>query len=221
MAWLSWEPKAKGVMGFRKLKQFNLALLAKQGWQLQMGHDSLVFWVFKEKYFTKCEFIDAHLGNIPSLIWSSIWVAQELVKYGSRWRIGNGKKVRIWEDKWLPTPSTYRVSSPRMFMHPDIRVGELIDKDEACWKIEVLTTLFLPHEADVIRSIPINVRLLEDKLIWALSPNGLFSVRSAYYGALELSQIGNYECCSEGSKMKWFWKMIWCLPIPHKLRHFA
>ena len=89
MAWLSWEPKAKGVMGFRKLKQFNLALLAKQGWQLQMGHDSLVFWVLKEKYFTKCEFIDAHLGNIPSLIWSSIWVAQELVKYGSRWRIGN------------------------------------------------------------------------------------------------------------------------------------
>ena len=106
-------------------------------------------------------------------------------------------------------------------MHPDIRVGELIDKDEACWKIEVLTMLFLPHEADVIRSIPTNVRLLEEKLIWALSPNGLFSVRSAYYGALELSQIGNYECCSEGSKMKWFWKMIWCLPIPHKLRHFA
>ena len=55
-------------MGFRKLKQFNLALLAKQGWQLQMGHDSLVFWVLKEKYFPKCEFIDAHLGNIPSFI---------------------------------------------------------------------------------------------------------------------------------------------------------
>ena len=38
MAWLSSEklckPKAKGVMGFRHLKQFNLALLAKQGWQL-------------------------------------------------------------------------------------------------------------------------------------------------------------------------------------------
>ena len=130
-----------------------------------MGHDSLVFWVLKEKYFPKCEFIDAHLGNIPSFIWRSIWVAQELVKYGSRWRIGNGKKVRIWEDKWLPTPSTYRVSSPRMFMHPNIRVGELINKDETCWKIEVLTMLFLPHEADVIRSIPISVRFLEEKLI--------------------------------------------------------
>lgn len=130
------------------------------------------------------------------------------MKYGSRWRIGNGQKVRIWEDKWLPTPSMYRVSSPRLFMHPDIRVGELINKNEACWETEVVTTLFLPHEADVIRSIPISVHLLEDKLIWALSPNGSFSVRSAYYGALKLSRTGNYGSCSKGSKVKWFWKMI-------------
>ena len=116
--------------------------------------------------------------------------------------------MRVWEDKRLPTPSTYRVSSPRLFMHPDIRVRELMNKDEACWKSEVLTTLFLPHEVDVIRSIPLCARLPEDKLIWAFSSNDLFSVRSAYYGALEMGQPENYGSCSEGSKEKWFWKMI-------------
>ena len=38
MAWISWDKlcttKSQGGMGFKHLKQFNLALLAKQGWKL-------------------------------------------------------------------------------------------------------------------------------------------------------------------------------------------
>ncbi|KAK9984588.1 hypothetical protein SO802_034113 [Lithocarpus litseifolius] len=57
--WLSWEkmcePKSKGGTGFKNIKLFNLALLAKQGWKLQVGHDSLVYRVLKAKYFPRCE----------------------------------------------------------------------------------------------------------------------------------------------------------------------
>lgn len=47
MAWINWEklcaPKACGGMGFTQLKQFNLAMLAKQGWRLQTRTDSLLY----------------------------------------------------------------------------------------------------------------------------------------------------------------------------------
>ena len=45
MAWMSWErlytPKSKGGMGFKDLRAFNMALLAKQGWRLKQNLDSL------------------------------------------------------------------------------------------------------------------------------------------------------------------------------------
>ena len=41
------EPKCNGGMGFKNLKLFNKALLAKQGWNLQMGSNSLVYRVLK------------------------------------------------------------------------------------------------------------------------------------------------------------------------------
>ena len=108
IAWMSWEklcaPKSCGGMGFKKLKEFNLALLAKQGWRLQQGYDSLVYKLLKAKYFPTIEFSQAILGTNPSFTWRSIMVAQPLIKYGLRWRLGNGERIRILGDKWLPKP---------------------------------------------------------------------------------------------------------------------
>ena len=78
-------------MGFRDLKAFNLALLAKQGWRLQTCTNSLFYRVFQAKYFP----ISATLGTKPSYAWRSLFAAQQIVRKGSRWRIGNGAKVRI------------------------------------------------------------------------------------------------------------------------------
>ena len=67
-----------------------------------MGHESLVYKVLKAKYFPRSDFINASIGHNPSYTWRSIMAAQNLVKKGIRWRIGNGANVRVWMDKWLP-----------------------------------------------------------------------------------------------------------------------
>ena len=210
IAWMSWEklctPKSCGGMGFKKLKEFNMALLAKQGWRLQQGHDSLVYKVLKAKYFPTSDFSQAVLSNNPSFTWRSIMSAQPFINYGLRWRLGNGESIRIWGDKWVPKPSTFMVSSLRLFMPQDMKVGELIDKEEASWKIGVVDALFLPHEVEAIKAIPISSNLPEDKQIWAWSSNGAFSVKNAYWVVSQMSLNDSMGSSSDGSQERSFWK---------------
>ena len=83
LAWLSWDkmcmPKDKEGLGFRDLKSFNLALLAKQGWQLQTNSMTMFSLVYKAKYFPQCSFVEADLGPRPLYAWQSLVVAQGVV----------------------------------------------------------------------------------------------------------------------------------------------
>ena len=180
-----------------------------------------MYQVLKARYFPQCEFIEASLGNNPSFTWRSIMSAQNLVREGVWWRVGNGRSIRIWGDKWLPSSITYEVASPRHFLHQDTRVSELIDQNAASWKAQVLDALFLPYEIEVIKGIPISSRLPANKLIWAETPNGKFNVKSAYGVAMQLSEQAVQGASSDQGQQRRFWKKIWDLPLPHKIRHFA
>ena len=78
----------------------------------------------------------------------------EVVKRGSRWRVGNGERILIWEDKWIPTPTTYKFISPPKSFNDYPKVSALIDRDTRRWKGDVVRSLFLPFEARTILNIP-------------------------------------------------------------------
>ena len=147
--------------------------------------------------------------------------AQYLVKRGIRWNVGNGDSIRVWGDKWLPSPSTFRITSLRLFLQTETRVSELISHDVAAWKTQIIDAIFLPHEAELIKSIPLSSCLPEDTIVWAATPNGLFTVRSAYRLAMEEVRSSNRGSSSDPSKIRRFWKRLWKLQVPHKVRHFA
>lgn len=88
-------PKANGGMGFKDLKAFNLAFLAKQRWQLLQNQSTLFHQVFKAKYFKHSTFLEVELGNHPSFAWRSIMDIKKIVVEGAQWNIGNGSKVRL------------------------------------------------------------------------------------------------------------------------------
>lgn len=58
--WDAWQmlckPKSKGGMSFQSMREFNEALLAKQGWRIMQNGDSLVARVLEGKYFLRKDF---------------------------------------------------------------------------------------------------------------------------------------------------------------------
>ena len=55
-------------MSFRDIQAFNLAMLAKQVWQLILNTHSLFYQVYKVRYFPNCSFMDVEIGNNPSYV---------------------------------------------------------------------------------------------------------------------------------------------------------
>lgn len=103
-------------------------------------------------------------------------VAQNLVQDGLRWQIGNGFKVQVWKDKWLPKSSTYKVVSPRLNSPLDLRVSELIDMENRCWNLHLLQQLFLLFEVEEISSIPLSNSFPSNKLLFGVPINWLWKL---------------------------------------------
>ena len=168
---MAYMPKMEGGMGFRDLNTFNLVLLAKQGWKIQQNPNSLVHRVLKAKYFTGSSFREVQLGYRPSYVWRSIMATKDLIVRGFRWVIGNGERVHIWEDIWIPSSDSFRVVSPRGLSTNFVLVSSLINRETRGWDVNSVRNTFLPHEAEIVLGIPISPTLPDDSLVWAWTPN--------------------------------------------------
>ena len=91
--WVSWDimlkAKSHGGMGFRDMKIFNQALLAKQASRLIENPQSLCAQVLKAKYYPNGLLVDTVFTGNASSTWQAIEYGLELLKKGIIWRIGS------------------------------------------------------------------------------------------------------------------------------------
>ena len=150
--------------------------------------------------------------------------AKDLIVMGSRWVIGNGVMVHIWEDRWIPNLDSFKVISPRGLSTNVVMVLDLINRETRGWDANLVRNSLLPHEAEIVMGIPLSPKLPNDSLVWAWTPDGRFSVRSAYKAAQKLmpklNPHGERGESSDGSKSKAIGKLIWNLDCSNKIRHF-
>ncbi|KAK1568237.1 hypothetical protein Q3G72_022047 [Acer saccharum] len=219
ICWIKWErlclPKSLGGLGFRNLALFNQALLANQVWRIFRNPGALASKILGAKYFNKGDVLTAPIKNGNSYIWRSLVWGRSLLLKGLRWRVGNGRSIRVFHDPWLPRPSTFRpISSDPGF---DLRVSDLIARNHMDWDHSKLNQFLLPIDRSIVTSIPISTSGGQDFLSWHYDKAGRYSVKSGYRLAI-LETIR--ESSSNVSLTKKWWNTLWRLNIPPKVRVF-
>ncbi|KAA3475598.1 reverse transcriptase [Gossypium australe] len=211
--WCEWrklcELKENGGLGFRNMCQFNTALLSKQGWRLIVYPNSLLARVLKAKYFPNSDFLNASLGNLPSLTWRSIWATKGLLMSGMGWRVGRGTEISVWEDHWIPGKE---INGWDHQTENEVElVADLIDDEKSEWKTELVERTFTADIAEKILQIPLAKNLGVDMQIW----RGELSVRSAYK-ILQNAKMDPSDLLLQMDLQK-IYKKLWNLKLPSKL----
>lgn len=69
---------------------------------------------------------------------------REVLRSGLRWNIGNGQSTSIGVDRWIPTPNSFKVASPRPQNFEGELVETLLDRESGGWDTNVVKSIFLP-----------------------------------------------------------------------------
>lgn len=146
LVWSSWEDlcnaKNDGGLSFKNLHIFNLALLGKMGWRLMNDLDALVCLVFKVKYCHHRDFCSSSAGRNPSYMWRSIWTTKDFIRKGTRWKIGLGDSVTVWNQPWLDSDDYFYIQTLPIQGFEDMVVLDLLISGIYFWDVPVIQEVF-------------------------------------------------------------------------------
>lgn len=217
--WKAWKdvcrPKCDGGMGFRDLKVFNSSLLAKQLWRLHCFPNSLLARSLQACYYPSSSIWETKVGFNPSYAWRSIWSSRSVLELGVRWRVGDGRSIKIWKDAWLDGDGTGKLITPVRVLDQDDTVDKLMDSSNHMWCPDIVNEVLFPIDAERVMNIPISSTGVPDMRVWIASTDGLFRVKDAYSLALN-AQFDTSS--SNGSDP--MWNKLWSLKIQPKAKVF-
>lgn len=212
--WMSWDRLAKnkavGGMGFRNFRDFNMAMLGKQGWRLATKPESLSFRVYKARYYADSNFMEAKLGNNPSFIWRSIWEAKQIVMGGSRWRLGTGESVRIIGQPWLMDEENPFITTESQSI-VDEKVNSLMCNDRKEWDADIIRDIFDERDQECILNVKLDESCEEDTLYWSKEVTGNYTVKSAY------NMIHDQKGFWRTMHQEKVWLKLWKIKAPPKI----
>lgn len=116
-------------------------------------------------------------------------VGQPLLKAGLRKSIGTGQTTLVWVDPWIPTTLARPAIPCGSSFNPSLRVSDLINPTTKEWNPELLQELVDPNDIPLIRSLKLMCSPRAIGYCWNHTTTGVYSVKTGYALALELSEL--------------------------------
>lgn len=94
--------KEEGGLGIQAARGKNIALLAKLNWRMFQEKDSLWVKVILNKYCAAFRRRSQDSDKLPSSPnWQAIKLGFATFYDAIGWRIENGERTKVWQDKWI------------------------------------------------------------------------------------------------------------------------
>ncbi|XP_030479107.1 uncharacterized protein LOC115696342 [Cannabis sativa] len=122
---------------------------------------------------------------------------------------------RIWTD---PDSLLHSILKARYFKNSDFLHAPNVTIFPSLGKV-FFGGVNCSKKVDHILQIPLDPTLV-DSLIWGSHPSGLITVKSAYHLASSAA-ISAFSSSSNPNPFQQWWKTLWTLPIPPKIKHFT
>ncbi|XP_056698546.1 uncharacterized protein [Spinacia oleracea] len=214
MARLAWDkvtlPTNVGGLGIRRLKDWNLAFMAKLGWTILDKPDKLWVRILKEKYLKNSSLLNSMPNYNQSPLWRDILKGNHILQKGLIIGIGNGKNTSIWYHHWIGDAPLYTLEEIKI---PELKAHWFVNRiiRNGQWYLDEIQHLLATHIRDLILAYPLSNNMDEEDFIrWKYSKNGDFEIKSAYH-------IQLYDP-SPTSFSNFPWKTIWKIKCPYKYK---
>ncbi|XP_057808453.1 uncharacterized protein LOC131022930 [Salvia miltiorrhiza] len=220
--WKSWKnlckPKYEGGLGFWDLCRFNQALLAKQVWRIIQNESSLLTHSLKARYFPRTNILLAGKAHNPSFAWTSLLVGRDLLENGIAWRLGDGARIRVGKDVWLPDGRGFYRTAQVPLGREDTRVQEMLDANAYEWDMLKVNNLLQDRDAWKM-TVQMNIDTeRRDMVFWPYDKSNIYTIKSGYF--LEDAINKQKEASSSSSPDRSLWKWIWGLDVIPKVKLF-
>ncbi|RVW25474.1 putative ribonuclease H protein [Vitis vinifera] len=210
----------KGGLGVRRLSTLNRALLCKWNWRFANEREALWRQVISRKFgeeeggwYTR----EVREGFGVGL-WKEIRKEGALLQNKVVFSVGNGRRVKFWNDIWCGNFSLSNLF-PSLYAFASFKEAWLVELwdhsgDEGVWNPS-FSRSFNDWEVEGVERLLLTIRgrrlnpLLEDRMLWKETKDGIFSVKSLYSSLASRRDV------------QFPYSNIWSICVPTKVSFFA